>query len=206
MPLYQYQLYQYWYQLWQPRSRCVPFSPPFLLFLIPSFCLFLILYLPLLDFLSSFRSISTFYFPLMLFSPTPFSIPSLSFSLNAFAHSPLPFPSPSALLFLLFSLSRPPFSPSSISPSFFRFTPLLTLSLKSTTNNGKQTVDQAIRKKKKLHRLRVFKIRARNAAGGGAHLLDIREKIRAFAAGPYADLESVFKIKDGRENAKFFLL
>lgn len=128
MPLYQYQLYQYWYQLWQPRSRCVPFSPPFLLFLIPSFCLFLILYLPLLDFLSSFRSISTFYFPLMLFSPTPFSIPSLSFSLNAFAHSPLPFPSPSALLFLLFSLSRPPFSPSSISPSFFRFTPLLTLS------------------------------------------------------------------------------
>lgn len=139
-----------------------------------------------------------FLFPLVLY-----------FSLLAFVPSFLPFPISTfssyhhrPLLFLLpLSLS----SHLSLLLPLLLLTPLPTLS--KTHNKQRKTNRRSGHSKKKpLHRLRVFKIRARNAAGGGAHLLDIREKIRAFAAGPYADLESVFKIKDGRENAKFFLL
>lgn len=164
------------------NPHVVSSSPPFPPFLFP-----LVLYFSLLAFVPSFLP-----FPISTFSSYHHR-PLLSlFSFSHFAF----------LLFLPCSL--PPTFLSSFHFPFFL--PHCPLSLKPITNNGKQTVDQAIRKKKPLHRLRVFKIRARNAAGGGAHLLDIREKIRAFAAGPYADLESVFKIKDGRENAKFFLL
>lgn len=159
------------------NPHVVSSSPPFPPFLFPLPLVFFYFF-PFLLFLFFILAISPFYF--FPYHPRPLLSFLLLFSL----------PSYISLLF----------------PLLLLLTPLPALS--KTHNKQRKTNRRSghSKKKKPLHRLRVFKIRARNAAGGGAHLLDIREKIRAFAAGPYADLESVFKIKDGRENAKFFLL